>query len=103
MKTILDKFEELNQKDNQRNMKILIQLKISQENTENELKLFKTNISKITKKLQSESETYKLNKSNIEANFRSILDSFDQKFKLISGQINKLNIDQINIKNPLTE
>lgn len=56
MKTIIDRFEELNQKDNQRNMKFLIQLKIAQENTENELKLFKNNISKATDKLKLESD-----------------------------------------------
>lgn len=103
MKTILDKFEEMNQKDNQRNMKFLIQLKIAQENTDNDLKLFKNNIQKTTQKLQSESEKYKLNKSNVEANLRSILDTFDKKVLILTQQINKLNTDQANIKNPLTE
>lgn len=103
MKEFIDTFENKNQKDNTHKLKMLVSLKISQDETRNELNYFKSRLEKYINKYDSEIKIRNSNKNNIETNYKLINDKFNDQIKLVTSNINELKQDLLVIKKPLTE
>jgi len=72
---------------------MLVNLKISQDNTQNDLNYFKAKLEKYINKYDSQNKISNTNKNNLETNYKLMNDKFNDQIKQVTSNINELKQD----------